>query len=100
MFYAKKSYCILDPTEKSINGPWEIVFILICLREKCYMTLSSADFWLPEYFLLPAKNPSSLIFSNHYTISFLSTQDWIIGSPGIVIVMHDPKYLGLLLIWQ
>lgn len=68
MFYAKKCFCILDPTEKIINGPWEIVFILICLREKCYMTLSRDDFWLSEYFLLPTKDPSSLIFSNHHFI--------------------------------
>lgn len=77
MFYAKKSYCILDPTEKTINGPWEIVFILICLREKYYMTLSCDDFRLPEYFFLPPKTlvhsflliTTSFHFSAHKTVS-------------------------------
>lgn len=69
-------------------------------KTKMYITLSCADFWLPEVFFLPTKILSSLIFTNHYFVSFLSTQDCIIGSPVIVIAMHNPKYVGLLLRFQ
>lgn len=74
MFYAKKSYCILDPTEKTINGPWEIVFILVCLREKCYMTLSCA-FDFQSTFSSPPKTPvqSFLVITTSFHFSACET---------------------------
>lgn len=58
--------------------------------------------WLLTYKILPPppKNPSLLIFSGHGFIPFLSTRSCIVRSPSIVIVIHNPKYLGPLLIWQ